>query len=328
MNNYLFFRTDRIGDFLVSAILLKSIKNNDKKSHITVVASRKNFFYIKTFNFIDEVFLYPEDLINKISLFYKLNKKKYSLICALDGKKRSIYFSILLKSEKKFLMTTKVFFKKIFNYFFEKIFVFKDSENKIEEIKEVLRNCRFTFNRDDVNFLDKYNLFSRKFSFEPNYSLIHFDEKWIHNDYIKKYKSIEPTLDEFVVFINDLALKSKLNVVISTGLVSNNILKEFNNSFNKIDEGVYEKIYKNKKIFLCTNLNFFDLKSLIKNCKYLITCHGASTHLASAFNKKIFDIIDYSEKEFYLKWNSHILNYNFFYRENFKTLTDKILKKI
>ena len=211
---------------------------------------------------------------------------------------------------------------------FEKIFVFKDSENKIEEIKEVLRNCRFTFNRDDVNFLDKYNLFSRKFSFEPNYSLIHFDEKWIHNDYIKKYKSIEPTLDEFVVFINDLALKSKLNVVISTGLVSNNILKEFNNSFNKIDEGVYEKIYKNKKIFLCTNLNFFDLKSLIKNCKYLITCHGASTHLASAFNKKIFDIIDYSEKEFYLKWNSHILNYNFFYRENFKTLTDKILKKI
>ena len=33
MNNYLFFRTDRIGDFLLSAILIKSIKKNDS-NHI------------------------------------------------------------------------------------------------------------------------------------------------------------------------------------------------------------------------------------------------------------------------------------------------------
>ena len=25
-----------------------------------------------------------------------------------------------------------------------------------------------------------------------DYILLHFDEKWIHNDYIKNYKSIEP----------------------------------------------------------------------------------------------------------------------------------------
>ena len=54
MTNYLFFRTDRIGDFLVSAILIKSIKRNDKNSHITVIASDKNFYYIKTHSFIDE----------------------------------------------------------------------------------------------------------------------------------------------------------------------------------------------------------------------------------------------------------------------------------
>ena len=56
MNNYLFFRTDRIGDFLVSAILLKAIKRNDKKAYISVVASSKNYFFIKTLDFIDEVF--------------------------------------------------------------------------------------------------------------------------------------------------------------------------------------------------------------------------------------------------------------------------------
>jgi len=43
-NKYIFFRTDRIGDFLLSAVLIKSIKRSDKDSYITVIASNKNFF--------------------------------------------------------------------------------------------------------------------------------------------------------------------------------------------------------------------------------------------------------------------------------------------
>jgi len=70
MNNYLFFRTDRIGDFLVSAILLKSIKRNDAKSWISIIASKKNYFYIKKMKFIDEVYLYPDSLIKKIFFFF------------------------------------------------------------------------------------------------------------------------------------------------------------------------------------------------------------------------------------------------------------------
>lgn len=31
-NKYIFFRTDRIGDFLLSTILIKSIKRSDKNS--------------------------------------------------------------------------------------------------------------------------------------------------------------------------------------------------------------------------------------------------------------------------------------------------------
>ena len=49
MNQYLIFRTDRIGDFLLSAILIKSIKRNDPNAFIKVVASESNFDYIKTF---------------------------------------------------------------------------------------------------------------------------------------------------------------------------------------------------------------------------------------------------------------------------------------
>ena len=71
MNNYLFFRTDRIGDFLLSAILIKSIKKNDSKSHITVISSKKNDFYIKTLNFVDEVILYPDNLFKKLRLYFQ-----------------------------------------------------------------------------------------------------------------------------------------------------------------------------------------------------------------------------------------------------------------
>jgi len=59
MNKYIFFRTDRIGDFLMSSILFKSIKNSDNKSIITIIASKKNFEYIKNFEFVDEVILFP-----------------------------------------------------------------------------------------------------------------------------------------------------------------------------------------------------------------------------------------------------------------------------
>ena len=38
-NKYLIFRTDRIGDLLVCAILIKSIRENDLSSEITLITS-------------------------------------------------------------------------------------------------------------------------------------------------------------------------------------------------------------------------------------------------------------------------------------------------
>ena len=58
MNKYLIFRTDRIGDFLLTAILIKSIKRNDPGCNITIVSSEKNFKYINSFNIIDKVFFF------------------------------------------------------------------------------------------------------------------------------------------------------------------------------------------------------------------------------------------------------------------------------
>ena len=54
MSKYLLFRTDRIGDFLLSAVLINSIKQNDPQAHITVIASIKNFKYIQNSQLVDE----------------------------------------------------------------------------------------------------------------------------------------------------------------------------------------------------------------------------------------------------------------------------------
>ena len=63
MNQYLIFRTDRIGDFLLSMILIKNIKRNDKKAFIVVVCSAKNYNYIKTFDSIDKSYKLENGLL-------------------------------------------------------------------------------------------------------------------------------------------------------------------------------------------------------------------------------------------------------------------------
>ena len=66
MNKYIFFRTDRIGDFLLSAVLIKAVKRNDPSSHITVVGSKKNYNFIKDINFVDTTIIYPEKIIDRL----------------------------------------------------------------------------------------------------------------------------------------------------------------------------------------------------------------------------------------------------------------------
>ena len=68
MNKYLIFRTDKIGDFLILAILIKSIRRNDPDSFINVVASEKNYNYIKSFKIVDKVTLLTKGILSKLKL--------------------------------------------------------------------------------------------------------------------------------------------------------------------------------------------------------------------------------------------------------------------
>ena len=89
MNNYLIFRTDRIGDFFISYILIKNIIKNDSKANIVVVASEKNYSYIKQCNYVNQVYLLKNNFLDKFLLTLKLLRKKFHSIIIHDDKNRT-----------------------------------------------------------------------------------------------------------------------------------------------------------------------------------------------------------------------------------------------
>ena len=114
-------------------------------------------------------------------------------------------------------MTTKKIFKKLLNYFFSKIYLFDESKNKLEEIKDVLNLSKMSFDKTDVSFLKENKIYFKKIKLLKDFMIFHFDEKWIYEQYIKKYKSIEPSLDDLEEFIYNLIKKSNKNLIITTG---------------------------------------------------------------------------------------------------------------
>ena len=294
MNKYLIFRTDRIGDFLILAILIKSIRRNDPDSFINVIASEKNYNYIKSFKIVDKVTLLTKGILSKLKLIYFLRKEKYNTIIIHDRKQRSILISLFLKTNLKIVSNANL----NISYF--------------SDIKKILNHLNFSFDKADLNTLNNRTYVGLE-NLENNYILFHFDEKWIHKEYISNYINIEPSEKELVSFFNLLVNKTNKKLVVTTGLNSPQILnKIFRDKFNS-------------KINYFNNLNFLEIESIIDKSDLLISCHGAVSHLATAKNIKQIDIIDESKTNFYKKWTDHFRNYSFIYRKNFSDLSKEII---
>lgn len=293
MNNYLIFRTDRIGDFLTTAILIRSIKFNDASAKIVLIASKKNYSYIKEFNNIDEVILLEDNFISKLNIIFKLRKKYFDTIIIHDNKKRSKIISFLINAKNK------INIEKIKNL------------SHIKIIKEILKKLDFTFNEEALNILNEKNI---KIQNKEKYVLFHFDEKWIYKDYIDKYVNIEPSVDELIIFLGDLNKKTEKRIIITTGLKTPILLKECMNRMKDIDVSLLE------------NMNFSSLENIVVNSDLLIACHGAISHVAAAKKVKQIDIIDLSYN--YSRWTEHFRNYSYINRTKFNKLSKQILETI
>ena len=291
MNNYLVFRTDRIGDFLISAILIKCIKKNDPNSHITLISSKKNFTYIKTLPYVDKVINLNNSFFGKLILFLELIKFKFKYIIIHDDKNRSKLISFFLRSNNKINIKNE---KKITN---------------IEIIKDILKKMKFNYFDEALNTLD-HNKENK--ANDGELIQLHFDEKWIFNDYIKKFIKIEPTEIELIDFIKTLINKSKKKLLITTGIRLPKIIDKIKPILKKHEIEIYE------------DLNFSYLEKITSKSNILISCHGAISHVAAANNIRQIDIIDKSYD--YIKWTDHFRNYKSLYRDSFNFLSKKIIK--
>lgn len=294
MNKYLIFRTDRIGDFLLTAILINSIKRNDVNSSVTIVSSEKNFDYVKSFDYVDEVILLNNNLRSKIELIKRLRASYYKYLILHDGKKRSSIISFFLK----YGVIIKPNNNLLISY--------------IEVIEEIISKLNFNFIESDLNTLKNRDYNFSEYT-KDDFILFHFDEKWIYNDYISEYTNIEPSKDDLISFINLLLSASNKKLVITTGVKCPKILNDLTES----NFGSRVKIFK--------KLNFLNLENIVSKCNLLISCHGSVSHVAAAHNIKQIDIIEKEKLNIYVKWTKHFRNYSPVYRIKFIELSNKII---
>jgi len=295
VTSYLIFRTDRIGDFLLTIILINSIKRNDPNSNITVISSKKNYHFIRSFKIINDVIILKKSLFDKIKLIHKLRSNYYDKIIVHDAKNRSSIISFFLKYGLKIKPNNDL------------------NISYIDSIKEIISKLKLDFIESDLNTLK-----NRDHNFvedlNEDFILLHFDEKWIYDDYISGYTYIEPLKDELISFINLLLTLTNKRLVITTGIRSPNILDDIIN------------IGLNSRIKVYKKLDFLDLEILISKSKLLISCHGSVSHVAAAHQIKQIDIIEEKKSNFYSKWTSHFRNYNSIHRKPFDQLSLDIIK--
>ena len=321
----LIFRTDRIGDLIFTCPTILTLKKHITDCKISLVTSEKNYKYAKSFSFIDEVLLFPKKgLLNKIRFLVNLYKLKFDRIFIFDGKDRSIITSIFLRSNNKvakIVNKKQAFFCKLFSIKFSYDLLGKDLIVLHEEllnysgIYKQISYFQFLKNKNDNGFSSKIPL--------ENYIQVHLDEKWFSSTYIKTYKDISPSYEEFSNFIK--ILSDKKNVLITTGLEKNSLIERLEiNSTSQPSKDIFINNLK-ENIVIVKNLTLLDIESILRKTQTIITCHGGVTQAAASFNVKIIDIVEQSKENLCKRYSLYIKNYYPVYRDKFSKIKNKIL---
>ena len=319
----LIFRTDRIGDLIVSCPPILTIKEYLKDSNLTLVASNKNFDYAKSLNLFNEILLFPNtSIFNKIKFILKLRKKKFDCIYIFDGKEKSIISTFFLKSSLKIGISNEI--KKYFDLLNIKIFEFNN--NKLYDVfQKILDYSKIDKEINHYDFISKKknNNFANKIPIN-DYVQIHLDEKWFSAFYIRSYTDINPNYNEFIFFLKNASQYN--NILITTGFINFPLLDEIKKKFLcKLKDNIYANNEMSHPIYFIDKPSFLDIESLMTKTKLLIICHGSLTHVANSFNIKIIDIIEESKKKFYFTYTYYINNYNFLFRSSFYKLEKMLI---
>jgi len=327
MRRFLIFRTDRIGDFIASKIIIESIKSQNKNNKIDIVCSKYNKKYIGQYNSISNLFILekgnPFNYLKNIKLLRNYN---YDYLIILDGKRRSLIFSFFIKSNFKILLFKKlnlfIFLAKFMSYniFFntEKSFQF-DNFKKLLKILKINPITRF-------NYYNDYKFKNRKsFNFK-NFLHLHLDEKWFEGYHYNDFDYMGLNSKNINYFLSFLLQKFKKQIIITSGFKKISILDEIiNSNFKKKKLNFHHKLYKSKIIFF-KNLDFRDLELFVKKSKMLIACEGAISHVSNSLDIPSVILIQKNRQQTALFWTGHMNNINRIYRSPIKTVMKQINK--
>ena len=320
----LIFRTDSIGELIVTCPPILTIKDYYNDPHLVLVASNKNIDYAKSLNLFDEILLFPNSgLFNKIKFILKLRKIKFDYIYIFDGKEKSFISTFFLKSNLKIGISTKM--KKYFNFFDIKIFQFSNDNKLYEVFQKALDYSNINKKIHHYNFIakKKKNNYVSKILIN-DFVQIHLDEKWFSTFYITNYTDINPNYDQFISFLKNASQYN--SILITTGLINFPLIDEIKKKFfKKLKGNIYLNDELDHTIYFIDKPSFFDIESLMTKTKLMIICHGSLTHVANSFNIKIVDIIEESKEEFYLRYTYYLNNYNFLFRSSFNKLQESLI---
>ena len=329
MTRYLIFRTDRIGDFIFSRIITDAIKNQNKLNIIDFVCSSYNANYVKNFKDINKIFILDKyDLKLMIKNLITINSNKYDYLIVLDGKRRSVFFSILLNSKIKIAVLKDWRPYLLLKLFFNKFLINSEVKSQYNNFVS-LANLIDLKVRTNIDYYKGYVFKKNKKKIkQSNYTLLHLDEKWFEGYYYKDFKYMNLNNKSFDTLIKTIFDKFKKPIIITSGHKKissfDNIIKK---NFTKIrnDHFISNK-YKERLIFI-DKTDFQDLELIVRKSKILICCEGAISHVSNAFNIKTIALVNYSGVGTGVFWTSHMNNISLIYRTSISKIC-YLIKKI
>tara|TARA_Y200000002_G_scaffold254784_1_gene211280 strand:+ start:191 stop:1276 length:1086 start_codon:yes stop_codon:yes gene_type:complete len=336
MNNIIWFRTDKLGDFLIHSHLIRDTSISIKNSHTTVVCSPYNEKIIKEYEFINETIPYHKDfsLYKKIKILLRILKRNYHTSVAIDGKKFSYFCSLLAKSKNKIGLVYKVKSKLfgLFKYTRYRPFTFRFISEYVifdhikvmtgrgslqyvehlpsiyisllEVIQKKTKNTDsyvFPVNKQsDVNILKLLNKIKYK-----EFFLIHLDEKWvdIHNFDTECHKLIE-------------VIQQSINMKIVITSFNNTLsyMKNIRSNFDTFDQNIGNTSILenfNKNIIHLENIPIFEFERLIFNSKHVLSCHsGFVVQVCGANSSHVIDLLNSYDCMWYDCWVPYNTKYS------------------